>query len=84
MTARSGDSYNVEIAVPLSELGLDAAVFGQKLRGDFGIIYGDADGTTNIYRNYWANQATALINDVPGEIMLSPNMWGDITLEAAQ
>ncbi|MEI6518857.1 MAG: FlgD immunoglobulin-like domain containing protein [bacterium] len=82
--ARAGDSYNVEAAVPLSELGLDAASFGKQLRGDLGIIYGDADGTTNIYRNYWSNQATALINDVPGEIMLTPNMWGDITLEAAQ
>jgi hypothetical protein len=82
--ARSGNSYNVEVSVPLSELGLDAASFGKQLRGDFGIIYGDADGTTNIYRNYWSNQATALINDVPGEIMLSPNMWGDITLEVAQ
>lgn len=77
---RSGDSYNVEVTVPLSELGLSSRT-GKTLRGDFGIIYGDAGGTTNIFRNYWSNQATGLINDVPGEIMLSPNLWGDITLE---
>ena len=46
-------------------------------------IYGDAEGTTNIFRNYWSNQATGLINDVPGEIMLSPNLWGEVKLEAA-
>ena len=52
------------------------------LRGDFGVIYGDAEGTTNIFRNYWSNQATGLVNDVPGEIMLTPVLWGGITLEA--
>lgn len=80
--SRSGDSYTVEVAVPLAELGLAAASLGQPLRADFGIIYGDADGTTNIFRNYWSNQATGLINDVPGEIMLTPNLWGTVTLEA--
>ncbi len=79
--AKTGDSYNVEVSVPLADLGL-ASDAGKTLRGDFGIIYGDAEGTTNIFRNYWANQATGLINDVPGEIMLTPNMWGDITMEA--
>lgn len=78
---KTGDSYNVEVAVPLSELGLTSP-FGRTLRGDFGVIYGDSDGTTNIFRNYWSNQATGLINDVPGEIMLTPNLWGDITVEA--
>jgi hypothetical protein len=27
-------------------------------------------------RVYWANQATGLVNDVPGEIMATPNLWG--------
>lgn len=77
---KTGDSYNVEISVPLTELGLTAAI-GKTLRGDFGIIYGDADGTASIFRNYWSNQSTGLMNDVPGEIMLTPNLWGDITME---
>ena len=80
---RSGDSYLVKAAVPLSELGLDNAALGKLLRCDFGVIYGDAEGTTNIFRNYWANHATGLVNDVPGEIMLTPNLWGDATLEVA-
>ena len=79
--SRGGDSYTVEVAVPLAELGL-APTTGKALRGDFGVIYGDAEGTTNIFRNYWSNQATGLVNDVPGEIMLTPVLWGGITLEA--
>jgi hypothetical protein len=27
-------------------------------------------------RMYWANKATGLVNDVPGEIMAQPNLWG--------
>lgn len=83
IVTRSGDSYVVKAAVPLSDLGLDAAALGKPLRCDFGVIYGDAEGTTNIYRNYWSNQATGLVNDVPGEIMLTPNLWGEATLEIA-
>ncbi|MBC2603793.1 DOMON domain-containing protein [Puniceicoccus vermicola] len=69
--------YEVEVAIPLADLGLDA-VEGQTLRGDFGVIYGDAAGTINIFRNYWSNQATGLVNDVPGEIMLQPSLWSEI------
>ena len=78
---RAGNAYTVDVAVPLADLGLAPAA-GKPLRGDFGVIYGDAAGTTNIFRNYWSNQATGLVNDVPGEIMLTPGLWGDITLEA--
>lgn len=77
---RSGNGYTVDVAVPLADLGLSPGS-GQPLRGDFGVIYGDAAGTTNVFRNYWSNQATGLVNDVPGEIMLTPSLWGDITFE---
>jgi hypothetical protein len=79
--SRSANAYTVDVAVPLADLGL-APGPGKDLRGDFGVIYGDGAGTTNIFRNYWSNQATGLVNDVPGEIMLTPALWGDITLEA--
>jgi outer membrane protein assembly factor BamB len=80
---RSGDSYLVKAAIPLHDLGLESPAIGKPLRCDFGVIYGDAEGTTNVFRNYWSNQATGLVNDVPGEIMLAPNLWGDATLEIA-
>ena len=78
---RRGDSYQVEATLPLADLGLSGEAFGRPLRADFGVIYGDASGSTNIFRNYWSNQATGLVNDVPGEIMLTPRLWGEVTFE---
>jgi hypothetical protein len=78
---RGGDGYKLKLAVPLAELGL-ADPSGLALRGDFGVIYGDPAGTINTFRNYHANRATGLVNDVPGEIMLSPDLWGEIRFEA--
>ncbi|MCW1915099.1 hypothetical protein OJ996_16045 [Luteolibacter sp. GHJ8] len=80
---RGGESYRVDVAIPLAELGLSDPA-NLSLRGDFGVIYGDAAGTLNIFRNYWSNRATGLVNDVPGEIMLSPNLWGNIHFDAAK
>ena len=62
-------------AATLQDLGL-ANAKGQTLKADFGVIFGDPDGTVNMLRSYWSNQNTMLVNDVPGEIMLSPNLWG--------
>ncbi|MCM8542329.1 MAG: hypothetical protein NE328_18815, partial [Lentisphaeraceae bacterium] len=67
----SGSSYEIEAAIPLKDLGIKSLT-GKKLLGDFGVIYGDDKGTINFLRNYWSNKATGLVNDVPGEIMLSP------------
>lgn len=75
---RQPNQYTVTVSLPLVELGLQYAL-GKTLRGDFGVIYGNPTGTINILRNYWSNQVTGLINDVPGEIMLAPNLWSDIT-----
>lgn len=78
MVKREGNRYRVEVSVPLEDLGI-STLSGRELRGDFGVIYGDAAGTQNVFRNYWSNQVTGLVNDVPGEIMLTPNLWGKIT-----
>jgi len=74
---KGNDRYVVEVSVPLADLGL-RDLPGKALRGDFGVIYGDPGGTMNMLRSYWSNTATGLVNDVPGEIMLSPNLWGTI------
>jgi len=31
-------------------------------------------------RSYWANPATMLVDDIPGEIMLHPNLWGTLRI----
>jgi hypothetical protein len=74
---REGGRYRIKASVPLLDLRIDTTA-GLPLRGDFGVIYGDAAGTVNLFRNYWANPATGLVNDVPGEILLTPALWGDI------
>jgi hypothetical protein len=74
---RDRDRYTVEATIRLSDLGLSDPS-GKTLRGDFGVIYGDPDGTVNMLRSYWSNTATGLVNDVPGEIMLSPHLWGTL------
>ncbi len=73
----SEGGYRLEATIPLAELGLEK-ISNQILRGDFGVIYGDRLGTINLSRVYWSNQATGLVNDVPGETMLAPDLWGSI------
>jgi len=74
------EDYRVDVAVPLSALGLKPP---GAFRADLGVIYGDPGGAINMLRSYWSNQATGLMNDVPGEIMLHPNLWGTLTLKGA-
>ena len=70
----SGNGYRVEAAIPLKTLGLNPAA--GKITADFGVLYGDDEGSNIALRSYWSNQFTGLVNDVPGEIMLSPDAWG--------
>ena len=79
--AKGIDDYRVEAAIPLASLGLKPP---GAFRADFGAIYGDPGGAINMLRSYWSNQATGLVNDVPGEIMLHPNLWGTLKLEGAK
>ena len=77
---RGGGQYSIEAAIPLAELGWNPQA-GGTYRGDVGVIYGDDAGTVNLLRSYWSNEATALVNDVPGEIMLFPAQWGELRVE---
>ena len=73
----TGNAYVVDAVIPLGSLGLKA--LDTPLRADFGVTFGDAEGTETQLRSYWANPATMLVDDIPGEIMLHPNLWGDVT-----
>lgn len=72
--------YFVEAAIPWRVLGVQPQS-GLKLRGDVGALSADAGGTQTVARRYWSNKATNLVNDVPGEADLSPELWGTFTLE---
>ncbi len=75
-----GERYVAEIAVPLAALGLKPQS-GQTYAGDIGFISSDAAGMVNSARTYWANKQTNLVNDLPSEAWLYPNMWGELTFE---
>lgn len=72
---RRNGGYAVEAAVPLAVFGF-APQAGKAYRLDLGVIFSDAKGTNRAARIYWANKATGLTADVPGEIMATPNLWG--------
>ena len=77
---REKGRYRLEAAVPLADLRL-AHPAGKTLKADFGVLYGDRDGAITLLRSYWSNQLTNLVNDVPGEIMLAPGLWGTVAFE---
>ena len=72
--------YSIELAIPFKALGTDSPA-GKVIKGDLGINYGDSVGEVTRLRSYWSNKATALVNDVPGEIMQHPDMWSNIRFE---
>jgi hypothetical protein len=74
------DGYFVEAAIPWSTLGMTPQT-GLKLGGDVGVLFADNGGTQTISRQYWSNKATGLVNDVPGEADLTPDLWGTFVLE---
>lgn len=74
---RSGNQYTVELAIPLAALGLTVPQ-DKTFRADFGVLFGDAEGKMTGLRSYWSNQNTGLVSDVPGEILLTPNLWGTV------
>ncbi len=74
---RTLDWEEHEFSIALSALELQP-VEGQDLTGDLGILRGRSGETQQ--RLYWHNKATGLMNDVPGEAMLSPQLWGKFQL----
>ena len=80
---KSQRSYCVEASIPLADLGITAPG-ATTLKADFGVVYGDPGGAINMLRSYWSNKATGLVNDVPGETMLAPNLWGAAEFERKQ
>ena len=70
----------VEAAIPWKDLGI-APQSGLQLKADVGALFGDAGGNTTIARHYWSNGQTNLVNDVPGEADLTPQLWGSWVLQ---
>lgn len=82
VTTRDGGN-EVKAAIPWQAVGLILAP-GQSTRADFGVTYGDAGGTDTNLRSYWSNPSTGLVDDIAGEIMLSPDLWGQLELRKGE
>jgi len=83
MHAKTGaNSYVVEAAVPWTLLGIEPKP-GLKLAGDVGVIYGDKGGTRNAIRYMWNDKSpeVSINNDIPSEVRMHPNDWGQLVLE---
>ena len=78
--AAGGSAFLVEASIPWAWLKIKP-VSGLKLRGDFGLLAADDGGTVTVARHYWSNKSTGLVNDVPGEADLVPQLWGELTLQ---
>lgn len=72
---KKGEHGLFEMSVPLSLLGLKPEA-GKSIKGDVGLLRGN--GFQTMQRVYWQNKATGLTSDVPGEAMLTPQLWGKL------
>ncbi|MBN1558187.1 MAG: hypothetical protein JW951_08580, partial [Lentisphaerae bacterium] len=73
---RDREGYFLTAAVPLADLGL--AGVPRALRGDAGVIYGDATGRDRDQRLYYYNRTTTHISDLTTEATLEPHQWGPV------
>ena len=70
------NSYSVEAAIPLADLGLAAApASGTIMKLDWGVLTTD-DGFVTRSRRYWANPIASGVSDEPTEARLEPGLWG--------
>ncbi|RDJ97822.1 hypothetical protein [Paraburkholderia lacunae] len=81
-TAGTGAPQEVlyKIDVPLKVLNLSVTP-GTVISGDVGVLRGN--GFQTLQRAYWANKASGLLSDLPGEAELTPNLWGRFRFVAA-
>ena len=70
--------WSIEAAIPWKDLGVPPPVKGVILRGDFGVLQGDAQGMRTVNRQYWSGKTQTVVADVPSEARLSPALWGEI------
>ena len=74
---RGANSYTLEAAVPVAELGIDAKESGE-LKGDVGVIFADATGTNRELRLDYYNKHTNITADLTTEATLQPGEWGTL------
>lgn len=74
---RRSDGYNLRTTTPWRVLGITAPAAGTTSFGDVGVLFSDGSGARTILRRYAFNEDTSIINDIPSEVQLSPEKWGE-------
>ena len=77
---RAGARVEVEAAIPWAQIGFDPAKLPETL-GDVGRVNSDASGTRAASRAYWSNKNTAIMSDLPTEVLSEPDLWGTFRFE---
>jgi hypothetical protein len=77
---REAGRYILTAAIPLADLGWRPEP-GKTFSGDFGIVYSDQTGLTNMLRMYWSNKATGMVSDLSLEADIQPGNWGRFVVE---
>ena len=80
---KEGTNWVMEAAVPWAALGVEPPKIGATLRGDFGYLESDDNGTQTVARKYWSAKAQTVISDLPSEARLHPSLWGSFEVVRA-
>ncbi|MDZ4815659.1 MAG: sugar-binding protein [Verrucomicrobiota bacterium] len=75
----TGD-YMVTAVIPWSVLEIQPSK-GLKLKGDIGMLFGNADGVTIGQRVQWVDKETNTVKDEPTEAEFFPAKWGTFNLK---
>ena len=79
--AKNGTTpYTVEVAVPLSSLGLGSPA-GKTVGFDASVGIANAAGDRRDRAAHWAGASEAIVVDRPGSTRLLPDTWGSLTFE---
>ena len=77
---RDDEGYVLEAAVPLDVIGFTPKA-GMQTIADVGVLYSNAGGRVTVQRLYFANQDTAVVDDVPTEARLAPARWTELKVK---
>jgi len=71
---------------PLGQIGWRPTPEPRRSRLDLGYIFANATGAQAGIRSYWSNNgfSAGVVNDVPNESRLEPNLWGTASVECTQ
>ena len=73
-------SYTAVISIPWREPGMEPP--GEaSLRGDLGVLFSDDSGARTVRRRYLFNLNTNIVDDIPSEVRLRPQDWGEVRFE---